>query len=293
MTVDRVGFVGLGNMGGPMAANIAKAGIPMVVYDAAGTEQRAPAGAACARSVTEVAAECDLMLMSLPNVAASKAVAEEIRSSNTRRVAVVADTSTVGVDAAVAIHARLAEAGIPYVDAPVSGMVEGAREGTLSVMYSGPKAALERLRPVFMAMGRNVFDMGEKPGQGQAMKVLNNYLALLSLFATSEALTFGRAMDLDLKQMVDVLNVSSGRNIASMAMFPAWVLTGTMRGGFPAKGVVKDIGGFMEGARSLDTPRAIAEALEATVGRFNDAGPDTDMAHAWTWTLAQAKGAVT
>ena len=72
MTVDRVGFVGLGNMGGPMAANIAKAGIPMVVYDAAGTEQRAPAGAACARSVTEVAAECDLMLMSLPNVAASK-----------------------------------------------------------------------------------------------------------------------------------------------------------------------------------------------------------------------------
>ena len=195
--------------------------------------------------------------------------------------------------AAVAIHARLAEAGIPYVDAPVSGMVEGAREGTLSVMYSGPKAALERLRPVFMAMGRNVFDMGEKPGQGQAMKVLNNYLALLSLFATSEALTFGRAMDLDLKQMVDVLNVSSGRNIASMAMFPAWVLTGTMRGGFPAKGVVKDIGGFMEGARSLDTPRAIAEALEATVGRFNDAGPDTDMAHAWTWTLAQAKGAVT
>jgi len=289
MDGERIGFIGLGNMGGPMAANVAKAGLPMVVFDLAGTKQRAPAGAECAGSVAEVAARADRVLLSLPNIPASESVAEEIIASNARKVSVVAETSTIGIAPARALHERYARAGIAYVDAPISGMPSGARDGTLSIMYAGPKDVLERLRPALQAMGKNVFHMGEKPGQGQAMKVLNNYLALLNLFASSEAMAFGRTMELDLAQMIEVLNVSSGRNIATMAMFPNWVLPETYDMGFPAKGVVKDVGAFMAGAREMGTRIAIAEALEKTVAAFSAAGPDADMMNAWPWTLAQNK----
>ena len=289
MEKERIGFIGLGVMGGPMAANVAKAGIPMTVYDAAGTAERAPAGAEIAGSVAEVAAAAELVLLSLPTVAASLSVSEEIVASNARRTRVVADTSTVGIETARRLHGRLGEAGIAYVDAPISGGKEGAQAGTVSVMYAGPADVLARLRPAFEGLGSNVFHVGEKPGQGQAMKSLNNYLALLSAFATSEALAFGDAMELDPGLMLDVLNVSTGRTFASAVILQEPVRQGICRAGFPASGVLKDVLTFTEGAHMVGSPTAIADRLEAVVRRFVDAGPGVDMAGCWPWTRAQTR----
>src|SRR3546814_11983832 len=116
-------------------------------------------------------------------------------------------------------------------------MPSGARDGTLSVMYAGPEDLLERLRPAFEALGQNVFHLGERPGQGQAMKALNNYMAFVALFGTSEAVSYGLREGLDLAQMIEVMNVSSGRNIATMERFPNWIIPGADMV-FPAKGLL-------------------------------------------------------
>lgn len=276
MAEERVGFIGLGTMGGPMAANVAKKGIPLIAYDLAGTAERAPQGAAIAGSVSEVAAGAELVLLSLPDARAANAVADEILASNSRRVRVVADTSTIGAAPAQALHGKLAQGGVAYVDAPVSGMPSGARDGTLSVMYAGPAELLERLRPAFEALGKNVFHLGERPGQGQAMKALNNYMAFVALFGTSEAVSYGLREGLDLAQMIEVMNASSGRNIATMAMFPNWIIPGSDMG-FPAKGMLKDMTCFMDGARAQGSPLPFGGAMEAVARRFAAASPDVDM----------------
>jgi 3-hydroxyisobutyrate dehydrogenase-like beta-hydroxyacid dehydrogenase len=280
MAQEKLGFVGLGTMGGPMAANVAKAGVPLIAYDIAGTAERAPKGATVAGSVSEVAAGAELMILSLPDGRAANSVADEIIASNSRKVRVVADTSTIGAAAAQALHGKLAKAGVSYVDAPVSGMPSGARDGTLSVMYAGPAELLERLRPAFEALGKNVFHLGEKPGQGQAMKALNNYMAFVALFGTSEAVSYGLREGLDHAQMIEVMNVSSGRNIATMAMFPNWVIAGGDMG-FPAKGLLKDMTCFLEGARAKGSPLPFGGAMEAVAKRFAAARPNADMMRAF------------
>jgi 3-hydroxyisobutyrate dehydrogenase len=282
---ERVGFIGLGNMGGPMTANMATRGVPLIVYDAAGTAERAPAGAQVAGSVSEVAGGAEIVVLSLPDRAAVNAVADEILASNARKARFVADTSTIGAAAAREAHAKLAGGGVAYLDAPVSGMTSGAREGTLSVMYSGPKEALERLRPAFEGFGKAIFHVGERPGQGQAMKALNNYLAFLALWGTSEAVNYGLREGLDLAQTIEVINASSGRTVASAAMFPNWVIPGTDMG-FPAKGMLKDLSCYLEGARALGAPLPLGEPLEALVKRFVAAAPDVDMMRAFDFLRA-------
>lgn len=280
MAETRFGFIGLGAMGGPMAGHMARRGLDLIVYDIVDAAERAPAGAVVAGSVSELAAGADMVLLSLPDQHAVNAVADQILESNSRRVRVVADTSTIGAAAARAAHAKLGGAGIAYVDAPVSGMTSGARDGALSVMYAGPADLLERLRPAFEAFGRNVFHVGERPGQGQAMKALNNYLAFLALFGTSEAAAYGLKEGLDLATIVEVVNVSSGRNVATTTMFPNWVIPGTDMG-FPAKGVLKDLTCFLEGARATGSPLPLGGAMEALVKRFAEASPDVDMMRAF------------
>ena len=129
MSAPLLGFVGLGNMGGPMAANLAAAGIALSVYDQAGTAERAPEGAHRADSAAEVAAATGTVLLSLPDGDASRGVAREIAAAPGRTASVVIDFSTTGLDASRDVHALLAEAGIAYIDAPVSGGTRGAKRG--------------------------------------------------------------------------------------------------------------------------------------------------------------------
>ena len=161
------GFIGLGNMGAPMAANLTRAGRRLLVHDAAGTRERAPPGAALAEDNRAVARDADAILLSLPNGDVVRGVAEEIAGVRQARVRWVIDTSTVGIAAAREIHPCLARAGIEYLDAPVSGGVSGARNGTLAVMFAGSDAAFATYRPVLDDVAAHVVHVGREAVWGR------------------------------------------------------------------------------------------------------------------------------
>ena len=165
------GFIGLGNMGRPMAENLAAAGHRLCVHDAAGTGERAPEGATSVNSVVHVAAVADPILLSLPDGAAVRSVVDQIRESPNAVTHTIVDTSTIGIAAARSIGRTLVDDGFEYVDAPVSGGVAGARAATLAIMFAGSSAAHNRLAPLLGALGRHLVYVGRRPGQGQAMKV--------------------------------------------------------------------------------------------------------------------------
>ena len=273
----RVGFIGLGNMGGPIAANVAKAGYEMIVYDKAGAKERAPAGARVAGSAAEVAANADVVMLSLPDGKATHAVCDEIVRANSRIVRAVLDTSTIGVKHAREAYEKMKDARIGYFDAPVSGGAAGARAATISVMFAGPREEFERYRPVLQAMSKNPFYCGEAAGQGQAMKILNNFLSATAMAATSEAIAFGIEQGLDMKLMLDVLNVSSGQNTATSDKFPKRVLTETFDAAFLNNLLLKDVSLYLENVRQSGTPDRIG-ALVVDIWRgFAEAEPGADI----------------
>lgn len=276
MTAPRIGFIGLDNMGRRMAANAAKAGHALVVFDAAGTAERAPEGTHAAASVAEVAQHAEVVLLSLPDGAASAAVAAEIMAAEGRMAATVADTSTIGIDAARRVHASLAEAGIAYVDAPVSGGIAGAAQATLAAMVATDAATFARLEPLLGAMAGNVFHVGAAPGQGQAMKVLNNFLSATAMVATSEAMAFGVAQELDAALVIDVLNASSGQNTATLDKFPNRVLPEKFDAGFTNTLLYKDVSLYLESVTAGGTPGAVGRTVVDIWRRFTESQPQVD-----------------
>jgi 3-hydroxyisobutyrate dehydrogenase-like beta-hydroxyacid dehydrogenase len=272
----RVGFIGLGNMGGPIAANIAKAGYEMIVYDKAGAKERAPAGARVAASAAEVAANADVILLSLPDGKVTHAVADEIIRANSRVVRAVLDTSTIGVAYAKQAHDKMKDAKIGYYDAPVSGGTAGAKAGTISVMFAGPKAEFERYEPILKAMSKNPFFCGEEPGQGQAMKILNNFLSATAMTATSEAIAFGVKQGLDMKLMIDVLNASSGQNTATSDKFPNRIINGKYDAGFLNQLLLKDVSLYLDNAREAGTPDRFGSLVVDVWKKFAAAEPGVD-----------------
>ena len=188
----------------------------------------------------------------------------------------VVDTSTVGVPAAEAIDALLADAGIGFVDAPVSGGPAGARARTLAVMYAGSDAACTRVEPVLAGLSDRRFRVGDRAGLGQAMKLLNNFLSATALAATSEAVAFGQAAGLDLATMLDVLNASSGRNTATADKFPDHVLTERYASGFTNSLMAKDLALYRAAVDARGTADALGSATASLWARFAAAEPDAD-----------------
>ena len=275
------GFIGLGNMGGPMAANLAAflaaGGYPLpVVFDAAGTADRAPGGAACAPDAATVAQRADLVFLSLPDGPVVKAVAEEIAQTPARRAAALVDLSTVGIDAARDIDGLLQTQGMAFADCPVSGGRIGAQNATISLMWAGPADLLEAHRPALESFAGNVFHVGDRPGQGQALKLLNNFLSATITAATAEALLFGLTQGLDLKTMLDVVNVSTGGSAASREKFVRRVLPGTFDSGFDTALMAKDLALFADSLRRAGAPEALTGATEALWREFRDARPASD-----------------
>jgi 3-hydroxyisobutyrate dehydrogenase-like beta-hydroxyacid dehydrogenase len=274
--IDRVGIVGLGAMGSRMAANLVARGFDLVGYDIAGTAERLPAGATAAGSAKGVGEAADVVLLSLPDGAASSAVAAELAESRPRRVRLVADTSTIGVTAARQIHADLRDAGLGYVDAPVSGGIAGAANATIALMFSGSAAELERLRPVLGAISKRCFHVGTEPGQGQGMKLLNNYLSAVALTATSEAVSFGLTQGLDIKVMLDVLNASSGQNSATSDKFPNRILPELYDAQFRNTLMLKDLSLYGENVSAAGTSSRLSRVLLEIWQRFATAEPGGD-----------------
>lgn len=283
MPNEIVGFIGLGNMGEPMAHNIARAGYAMVVFDIAGTAERAPDGATIADSVLDVAEQSTAVFLSLPTLAANTEVVAEIAGSDVGDYLAVVNTSTVGARVAAESHERLSERGVVYADAPVSGGASGARKATLTVIYSGDPALFTRLLPLFDVIGANSFNVGSEPGQGQRMKMVNNHLAISTLLTTSEALTYGEAGGLDMKTMLDILNVSSGRSYTTEHIFPNFVLTETYDSGGPASIIRKDIGLFVQESIADGCRHSLAKTTLDLLEMFDDENPGSDQTEVYPY----------
>lgn len=279
----RLGFIGLGQMGGPMAANIAKAGFELTVFDKAGTAERAPPGAALADSVEDAAAQAETLFLSLPDGRVSIAVARQIAAAPERRTTVVVDLSTIGPGAAREAAEILSAAGVTYVDAPVSGGQAGAVAGTITIMWAGPAAELERHRAVIAAFCKNPFHVGEAPGQGQAMKLINNFLSGTAMTATSEAVLYGLTQGLDMKTMLDVVNVSTGANSATLDKFPKRVQTGSFDAGFKTALLAKDVTLYLDNARAAGAPHDLGEVVAALWQACDRALPDSDFTRVYEY----------
>jgi len=268
--METIGFVGLGAMGKPMAGRLAQAGLKLIVHDKAGTAERAPAGARAAASLAEVVAEAETLFLSLPDGKVVEAVAREIAAAKPRKTNLVVDLSTIGLEAAGKTAAIFSAAGIAYLDAPVSGGVAGASKGTLAVMAAGSKADFARVEAPLKAMAKNLFHVGEKPGQGQAMKLLNNFLSATAMAATSEAVIFGESQGLDMGTILSVLNVSTGQNTASSDKFVNRILTGTYNAGFTVHLMAKDVGLYRNAVADAGTSAKVGEPVSAVWRELDD-----------------------
>jgi 3-hydroxyisobutyrate dehydrogenase-like beta-hydroxyacid dehydrogenase len=275
-----IGFVGLGQMGGPMSRRLLAAGHELVAYDEREEAVQAlvPEGAQPAGSPAEVAERAEVVLVSLPTPEVVRAVAlgrDGLIQGSAMRTYV--DLSTTGQAVAMEVAAALAGRGVVTLDAPVSGGVRGAREGTLAVMAAGPTAELERVRPLLEVFGR-VFHVGERPGLGQLMKLANNFLSATAIVATAEAIALGVKGGLDPATMIAVINASTGRNTASEDKFPRQVLTGSYAAGFTAGLLTKDLGLCAAAAAALEVPMPVAAEVYARWQRaVAELGPEADI----------------
>jgi len=280
---ETIGWIGLGNMGYRMSRHLADAGHALVVADAATTE-RAPPGAKVAKGNAEVAVLADTVILSLPDGNVSRTVAREIAAASPpRRVRTVIDTSTIGIKAAEAVSAILAKTDIAFVDAPVSGGTAGAEKATLSIMLACPAETYERLKPLMSLMGRP-FYVGAKPGQGQTVKLLNNFLSATALAATSEAIAFGVSQGIEMKTILDIVNASTGRNSATDDKFPRRIMHGRYDAGFTAKLQLKDIKLYLENARAAGITDEIADTVVRVWSEMDTALPKADICEMYPYT---------
>ncbi len=211
-----IGFIGLGNMGAPMALNLVAAGHDVTGYD---LQASCPEGVGAAASASEAAAGRDVVITMLPNGAILRAVAAEILPAM-REGAVLVDCSTVEVAAAREVASQAAARGIGCLDAPVSGGVGGAAAGTLTFMVGGTEADFATAEPLFDVMGQKAVHCGGA-GNGQAAKICNNMILGVTMIATCEAFALADKLGLDRQAMFDVVSTSSGYSWTMNAYCPA------------------------------------------------------------------------
>jgi len=235
-----VAFIGLGRMGRPMAARLATAGYAMRLHDKS-PRARIPGAVVCA-SPAEAATGAQVLITMLPDGRAvrSALLGRKGAASSLAAGAVVIDMSSSDPVATRGLGAELAGRGLRMIDAPVSGRVEGARDGTLTIMTGGSAATLRRVRPMLEVLGQRIFHAGPL-GAGHAVKALNNYIAAAGTIAAFEALIVGRAFGLDPALMTDIFNASAGRNSTTMNKVKQHVLSGAFGSGFALSLMAKDV----------------------------------------------------
>jgi 3-hydroxyisobutyrate dehydrogenase-like beta-hydroxyacid dehydrogenase len=291
MTQQTFGFVGLGNMGGPMATRLIDAGYSLVVCDSneAAAARLSARGATRAATPAEVADKVETVFLSLATPAVVETVAlGEAGLCKGGRIKRVVDLSTIGPRAAAAVAGGLAQHDIGYVDSPVSGGVPGAVKGTLAVMVSCPRSVYESLEAVLANFGRPFF-LGETAGQAQTMKLANNIMSAAAVAITSEAMVMGVKAGLDPQVMLDVINAGSGRNTASADKFPRCVLPRTFNVGFAAALAYKDVRLCVEEAEHTGVPMVVGSAVRemlaitlAMIGKDADFSDVVRVCESWS-----------
>jgi 3-hydroxyisobutyrate dehydrogenase-like beta-hydroxyacid dehydrogenase len=223
---DSVGFIGLGRMGGPMAANLVRAGLRVVVHDIdpAKVQALVAEGAEAADSAAAVASAARRVITMVETTAQSESVITAAGGIIDTAAAgdIVISMATIDPVAVQAMHARLAERGIGMIDAPVSGGVPRAKAGTLTTAVGGDSATIADCRPLLEAMCDRIFEMGGI-GQGLAMKLVNNMLNQINKVAAAEAMVFGAKAGLDPVKMIEMIKVSSGQSASFEAMAPRYL----------------------------------------------------------------------
>jgi 3-hydroxyisobutyrate dehydrogenase len=292
----RVGFIGIGAMGWPMSANIVKGGHGLVVWDA-DRERMArftrEVGGRAAADLAEVAG-CEAVVTMLPT---SKIVRQALFEDQDGAFAkairpgvIVVDMSSSEPADTQALGPRLAERGAVLIDAPVSGAVPRAVTGTLAIMIGGEnEAAIEKVSPLLLTIGEKLFRTGPL-GSGHAMKALNNFVAAAGFAAACEALLIGQRFGLEGQTMVDIWNVSTGRNFATEVVIKNEVLTGRFGGSFALGLMAKDVGIAAGLGREvgLDAPltRLVSERLDMARDRLGPGVDNSAAIKAWNEDLA-------
>jgi 3-hydroxyisobutyrate dehydrogenase-like beta-hydroxyacid dehydrogenase len=276
---EEIGFIGLGNMGAPMARRLIDAGYKLVVYDLSEEARQAfvKLGARAVGTVKEVADAAETVLASLPTPPIVEAIATGpggvIEGAKVRRFI---DLSTTGATTSVRIAGKLAEKQIAHLDSPVSGGKAGAEKGTLAVMVSGPRHHYDEVEPMIRNIGK-LFFIGETPGVGQTMKLVNNLLSATALAATSEAVVMAVKAGIDPKIAIDVINVGSGRNSASQDKFPNAIIPRKFDYGFATGLMYKDLRLCMDEAEALGVQMWVGNAVKQLWQLVNSqVGPQSD-----------------
>ncbi|HEX9858010.1 MAG TPA: 3-hydroxyisobutyrate dehydrogenase [Paracoccaceae bacterium] len=275
----QIGFIGLGNMGGPRAANLARAGHRVTGFD---TVAPMPEGVAPAASAAEAAAEADVVITMLPNGAILRSVADQVIPAM-RIGTVFCDCSTVDVESARAVAEQATAAGLGALDAPVSGGVGGATAGTLTFMVGGSPGAFAVVKPLFDVMGQKAVLCGVS-GAGQAAKICNNMILGVTMIATCEAFALADKLGLDRQKMFDVVSTSSGYSWSMNAYCPARGVgpkspaDNGYKPGFAAELMLKDLRLSQQAAEAADadTPmgQLAARLYESFVEREDGRGMD-------------------
>lgn len=286
-----VGFIGLGRMGTPISERLVAAGHTVRGMDVRPVDETWPKDVTPAETMVDLARGADVVVLSLPVVPASIQVCEDIAAlEEADRPTIVVEISTIGPATAVRCAETLAAAGIAYVDAPVSGGAVGARSGRLTLMIGADQSVVDRVASVLDVIGDRRFVVGERAGQGQVMKLVNNFTSQTILAATSEATVLGARYGLSLEQMVEVINVSTARSAVSEDKFTRSVLPRTYDFGFATEAAQKDVHLYFEAAEQIDAPRSVARAVDGIWERFLAAMPGTDFTAMHRYVEEQTSG---
>lgn len=275
-----IGFVGLGDMGAPMANNLAsnytEGEMQLSVFDINLHKDRIPANADTADSLADIACKCEVVFMSVPDGASSLSVVKDLLAAPTSRLRCLINLSTVGIDWNEKVMQAIPADSFDYIDAPVSGGKTGAINATITIMWSGNQSWYDNLQAVLSAFAKSLFFVGDKPGQGQALKLLNNFLSGVAMTATSEAMRFGLHHGLDMKTMLDVVHVSTGQNTAISDKFQKRVLTGSYDAGFRMALMQKDIALYQEGVTEAGLHTNIVDVVSSYWQQGAETFPDGD-----------------
>lgn len=265
----KIAFIGLGNMGGPMAANLVAAGHKVIGFDLTAPP---PEGVGRATTAAAAAQEAEVVITMLPNGQILRDVAKEVIPAM-QEDAVLCDCSTVDVDSAKAVAAMAAERGLGSLDAPVSGGVGGATNGTLTFMVGGDAKSFEIVKPLFDVMGQKAVHCGEA-GAGQAAKIFNNMILGVTMIATCEAFALADKLGLDREKMFDVVSTSSGQSWSMNTYCPAPGVgpqspaDNDYKPGFAAELMLKDLRLSQQAAESADADTPMGKLAAALYSAF-------------------------
>jgi len=295
-----IGFIGLGNMGAPMAANLIKAGHRVTGYDinAAALQQLATVGGGVAPSAAEAARGAAFVITMLPAGEHVRDVwlhqgglIEAVRGDKPLLI----DCSTIDVESARTVTAAAAEAGLEMLDAPVSGGTAGAAAGTLTFMVGGAEAAFEQARPILAAMGRNIFHAGG-PGAGQAVKICNNMMLAINMVGVAEGFLLGQKLGLDWEKLHAITSTATSQSWALSAYCPAPGVVATAPSsrdyapGFMAALMLKDVKLSQAAADATGSPTPLAAQALSFYQAVVDAGDGTkDFSVVFRWLAEQKR----